>query len=257
MNVTRIQAKLGSVLCMTFLLILSACASSVATTAPSGSPAPAGYGKYLVFIANGVYNPKDPTYAAPTGDYFFHQIMGWNDAQIAMHKDEAIAFFKTRFGLDLSKGDQVGNLTLMSFWLGHAINYRVYTISGMDVPNTGWLVEDGGWMALVGQGGTTIHGTYGGVTGRAVPAGTSVVFGYYHIKGEARPGEPAPLPIIMHYQSHGLMLPDISGNMAFACELSSPTFGQGMAYGVETMQPLADGRMKMTVRNVLTFPASL
>src|SRR5947199_6328730 len=143
MNVTHIRTNFGVVLSMTFLLILSACASSSATTgsatttSASGSPPPAGYSKYLVYIANGSYNPKDPTESPPNGDYFFHQIMGWNNAQIAEQKAQAVAFFKTRFGLDFSKSDQMGNLMLFSFWGGHAINYRVYTISGMDVPRAG------------------------------------------------------------------------------------------------------------------------
>jgi hypothetical protein len=52
------------------------------------------------------------------------------------------------------------------------------------------------------------------------------------------------------------MLPDPSGDMAFVCDLSSPAFGQGIAYGVESVQPLANGRMKVDVRNVLTFSAN-
>jgi hypothetical protein len=259
MNVTRIHAKFGIVLSMTVLLLLSACASSSTTTgsgasaSASGSPPPAGYSKYLVYIANGSYNPKDPTEEPPNGDYFFHQIMGWNNAQIAEQKAQAIAFFKTRFGLDFSKSEQVGNLMLFSFWGGHAINYRVYTISGMQVPRTGWWVEDGGWMAMVGKGGTTLYGTYAGATGMDVPADTSLVFGYYHIQPEATPGQPTPAPITIYYQSHGLMLPDPSGDMAFVCDLSSPELGRGIAYGVESVQPLANGRMKVDVRNVLTF----
>ncbi len=225
--------------------------------AGEGSSPPAGYVKYLVYMANGVYNPNDPNFTPPSGDFFFRNIMGFNDAQIAQSKADAITFFNARFGLDVANDP---NVTMTSFMFDPRNNYRAYTISGMEVPDTGFVVRDGGWNVTIGPNSEVLHGAYGGAAGKTVPAGAAMVFGNYNILVErgsnTGDGEGSDHNIILHYQSHSPIISDVSGNFGFQCELTSPQFGNGFAQGLSgASEQLLGGLIKADIRNVLTFPA--
>ncbi len=233
------------------LLLALGASGYLAATARAGSPggtlvqAPAGYGKFIVYLANGVYKPNDPSYKAPTADFFFRHIMGWNDAQIAHQKARALAFFKQRFGVDVSPS---GNATLSAIYGGSQSQYRAYVVSGRVVPRTGWLVRDGGWLATIKKGGAVLYGPYGGRAGIRVPGGAFVGYGYYNIAAQ-------PYPIIVHWQSHSPMMFDASGNLGFQCEVTNPRFGHGFAQGFAgPALKLPGGFVKANIRNVLTFP---
>lgn len=234
------------------LLVAGLAASAVAGGFPFTKAAnPAGYQKFLVYMANGTFNPNDPNYTAPTGEFFQKQIMGRSDAQIADQRAQALAFFKQRFGLDPANGDVQITMSM----LDPRYNYRAYVVGGETVPSTGWVVRDGGFNAVVTKD-TVLHGTYGGAAGKPVPAGTAVTFGDYNIDRRDPGGQSRP-PLLLHYQSETpITVPDQDGVQTFRCELIDPVTGQhGIAQGViAPPRDAGNGQIQVSIRNVLTFP---
>jgi len=110
-------------------------------------------------------------------------------------------------------------------------------------------------MVQIGAPGATLHGTYGGAEGLEVPAGSALVFGEYVIHRQAgRSGRVDPL--VIHFESERPIVARPDGIVSFQCALSHPEWGPGVAEGV-AVPPLVlpDGRVKVAVRNVLTFPS--
>ncbi len=79
--------------------------------------------------------------------------------------------------------------------------------------------------------------------------GSFLVFGDYNI-------DTGDEPILIHYESGSPILPmGPDGIMAFSCDLSSPEWGEGRANGTVLMPAeQEDGTVRMSYRNVLTFP---
>ena len=240
-------------LALTALLLIVAGTAAGAAGPIGTSATPDGYQKFLVYIANGVYDPNDPNYTAPDGMFFQKQIMHRTDAQIAQQQAMALAFFKQRFGLDPANGD----VRVDMFMFDPRNTYRAYVVGGEAVPSSGWVVRDGGWSATVTKD-TYLHGTYGGTAGKFVPAGAVVVFGDYNIDRTAGASGTSTTPLLLHYQSElPTGIPDRDGVVSFRCELIDPQTGQhGIAQGV--IAPPRDaggGKIQVSVRNVITFPA--
>ncbi len=243
--------------CILTLSVLFAPAAQAGTAQGHRAPTPAGFDRYLVFMAEGIF---DNLFG--DAEFFHRQIMGRTTEQIAEQKAMAIAFFKERFGVDFSASDQASNVTLMLFTLTPDLDYRAYTASGERVPAEGWEIRDGGWIGLVGPGGTTFHGVWGGSVGKTVPEGTLILFGDYNVRrltpsdlnsrGEAR--LPDASPILIHYQSRDPMIPDEDGRSFLVCDLHSAEFGDGIALGIIWNVQTPDGRTRQLARNVLTFP---
>jgi hypothetical protein len=233
-------------------IALTQTAHAAPATATGRTPTPTGFVKYLVYMQNGVIDPSTP--APDTGEFFQTEVMGRSAAEIEADRQAAIAFYQRRFGLDFSGGDTDGAASFGPFMDARRNNYRAYTISGENVPGDGWFVDGGGWMVQIGAGGMTLRGSYGGAGGQAVPEGSAMVFGEYFIH---RPdGRSARLdPIIIHFESERPIIGRPDGVISFQCGLSHPEWGEGVAEGV-AVPPLLldDGRVKVAVRNVLTFP---
>lgn len=217
--------------------------------------APEGFDAYLVYMANGSFDPNEPNTA--TGDQFYGEIMGLSEEEKAAELGRAETFFRDRFGLDFTiaepeegvKTVENASLDTAGFMADPRWEYRAYTVAGNDVPAEGWVVRDGGWMVVIGEGGATLTGTWGGDEGVEVLAGTFLVFGDYNI-------DTGSDPIIIHYESGSpIFPPGPDGIMAFSCVLSHPDWGDGQANGtVLTAAEQEDGTVKVSIRNVLTFP---
>jgi hypothetical protein len=206
---------------------------------------PEGFDAYLVYTAAGVYDPDDPNYEAPDGMFFQREIMGRTDAEIEQNKQDAIAFFIERFGVDPTDNADV-SFTDSSFMVDPRNEYRAYVVSGHEVPAEGWVIRDGGWsVRITNPDGITLGGEF---AGEHAPAGSSFFFGDYNIDV---PGED---PIIIHYQSAFIASPNASGTFAFRCEVISEDFGTGLAQGISAPQTTEDGLRHANIRNILTFP---
>lgn len=229
---------------------------SIIGTAYAGDN-PEGYDNYLVYLMNGEVDADAPG-LLPEGEFFQTEIMGRTEDEAAADFARAEEYFLDRFGVDFASVEAVDGIktvdTMMldtrGFMLAPERNYRVYTIAGMDVPDEGWEVRDGGWAVMIGEGGATLYGEWGGAGGKEVEASSMFVFGDYNIDTGADND-----PILIHYQSSAPIVPTSTGVQAFSCELTHPEWGTGLANGVILPpEDLGDGTIKIAVRNVLTFP---
>jgi hypothetical protein len=242
--------------------VLATAIALAAITAASAAdgfvhPTPAGFNRYLVYMANGVFDPATTPDLLP-GDIHQKEVMKRTPKEIAQQEALARQFYRQRFGLNLDDG----SVSFQSFTFNPANNYRAYTIAGESVPAEGWVVRDGGFSATVmAEGGVTLGGQFPGVH---VPKGTSFAFGDYNILVSEPGGKPGKQrEIILHYRSGDPLITDQFGVLAFRCGLvnSETDLGvteaswAGMAQGlVRPRQQLPDGTVKVSIRNVLTFP---
>src|SRR5918993_3863845 len=184
-------------------------------------PAPAPFGKYLVYTAANVSDPSIPPAEGDLADWFHRQVMGRDDAAIAAERAAADAYFAATFGSLYVPG------SLEPFGLDPRVGYTAYFISGENVPPEGWVVRDGGFRADLTDG-------------------TFVVYGDYNIKptSPGRGGRERE-PIIIHYESVDPIHSHPDGSGYFRCRLSSSSFndfGGGVAQGMFADQKLAEGR---------------
>ncbi len=169
------------------LLALMALGLALPGTVRAQDSAPANFDGYLVYMANGQYDPSVPN--AASGAKFQSEIMGRSEADVAAELQRAEAFFRDTYGIDFTSVDAVegvktaDNATFdtAGFMVDPRIEYRAYTIAGRDVPAEGWVVRDGGWSVVIGDGGAVLNGAWGGDEGVEVPAGSIIVFGDYNI----------------------------------------------------------------------------
>jgi len=216
---------------------------------------PAPFGKYIVYSAAGVFNPNIPPVEGDLAAWFHGTVMGRSQAEMAQEHARADQFFLTTFGI--APG------VAMPFGLDPRNAYTAYVVSGENVPSEGWVVRDGGFMAVTGNdgsGGRKLYGTWGGGAGKWVPAGTFVVYGDYNIRVTG-PGQgngndkDVRKPIIIHYESAEPIIGNpYQAGILFQCRVSHPEFGAGLAQGISIPRTMADGRTIANIRNILTFP---
>jgi hypothetical protein len=221
---------------------------------------PINHTKYLVLMANGIFDPNDPNFTPPDFDFFAREIMGWNDQQIAEYRQKAIKFFEKRFGINPESPEYAGRVIMVPFMLDPRWQYRVYTSSGDYVPPRGWVARDGGFqLVVVDPAGVELGGEF---KGWQAPQGALAVFGEFNIlvKPQLR-GQPEE--IIIHYESRQPVLQnsrfplDRSGNGALVApfDVYHPEWGHGWAFAHIIDVPQPDGKLQVNNRNIMTFPA--
>ena len=234
----------------------------LASVAFGENPPPTPFGKYIVYSAAGVFNPNTPPQEGDLAAWFHGTIMGRSAFDIQQEQSRADQYFLNTFGIMLGNS--------MAFGLDPRNAYTAYFISGENVPPDGWVVRDGGFMAVVGDdgsGGMVLRGSWGGPSGKWVPNGSFVVHGNYNIRvtgpgkgnGNDKKGngndKDVRKPIIIHYESAEPIIPNpYQQGILFQCRISHPEFGTGLAQGISIPKSTADGRTVANIRNVLTFP---
>lgn len=209
---------------------------------------PEGFNEVVIFMAAGEYDPAVPPKEGDLSMWFHKTVMGRTDEQIMEQKNLAEEYFMGQFGIDTDP---------QAFGLDPRNEYRAYYISGMDIPEEGWVVRDGGFLVAF-MADTTLYGEWGGVTGKTVPSGSIIVFGDYNIDvtGPGKSGKNPAFaePIIIHYQSAEPIIPEvINGGITFRCTVIAP-WGEGIAQGLSYGQSAGDGRVQANIRNVQTYP---
>jgi hypothetical protein len=209
-----------------------------------------GFNRIVVFMAAGAYNTPTGT-PEELSDWFHMTIMGRNEAELEMEKNRAANYFTIQFG----EGPD-GDWDPMPFGVEPKAEYRAYSITGFEIPPEGWVVRDGGFMSVipdVADGGMMLHGVYGGVEGKFVPAGSFIVFGQYNIAITSK--DTADItPMIIHYESTHPIIPDpINEGMAFLCKTIAP-WGEGTAQGIAYDFVNAVGWTQANIRNIHSYP---
>ena len=223
--------------------------------AAGGSPAPtpAGFTKFLVYMAEGnAGSITDPDFVLA----FQHEVYGRDEAAVAAYAREAMAFFLARFGLDFRSATaptvvgpwEIDGAVMQGSVFSPANGYTAYVVSEEAVGPQGWIVRDASFGARLTED-QTLHGTWGGTAGKPAKAGSGVGFGDYNIKVDKPGASERGETIQIHFETGAPIIGDIDGTFHFVCDLAHPVWGAGSARGVVT----ADGG----VRNVLTFPPSL
>lgn len=231
-----------------------ALAQSDATSAPYRSSQvgiPKGYTGFLVYLANGFAPPGEDLILGQAAINLFHKgVMNYTDGQIAAERQEAIAFFRQRFGINLQN---TADYQFAAFTLNPQLNYRAYVVGGERVPKSGWIVRDGGWVVLVrNPKGVTLGGEF---AGRQVPAGTGFVFGNYNILTNQRGINGKAREILISFKSGIPIVVAADGSFAFGCDLYSKDYGIGKAQGFVDPFPVPQNSqlLRANYRNVLTF----
>jgi hypothetical protein len=217
------------------------------------APTPAGFTKFLVYMAEGnAGSITDPDFVLA----FQHEVYGRDEAAVAAYAREAMAFFLERFGLDFRDATapttvgpwEIDGAVMQGSVFSPANGYTAYVVSEEAVGPQGWIVRDSSFNARLTED-QTLHGTWGGAAGKAAKAESVVVFGDYNIKVDKPGASERGDTIQIHFESGSPIIGDVDGTFHFVCDLSHPDWGAGHARGVGT----ADGG----VRNVITFPPSL
>ena len=190
---------------------------------------------------------------------FFKTYMQFRDTAIQHTVDDAIQFFKDRFGLDFSASTPNGknerffeNAKMSPYVLPpDEFNYIVTVNNWFRSGNTRstcYLIRDGGFEVTF-SANQTLRGSYGGATGKQ--AGL-LSYGFYNIEVCKQS------PIIIQYQSATpFRIEPIDGIGIINCELYNRVLGHGRAQGIVTVIPDPDepGRSRVSARSTFTFPA--
>ncbi len=221
-----------------------------------------------MLMANGIYDPLDPTYVPPTPDDFDTIIMGRNDAEKAERRQLAIDYFIERYGIDLSSGfADNGNIVLQESFFDPRFNYRAYQLPGPGgrarTSDDGWIVYDRQYIMFVGALGmpSTLTGTWGGASGTVVAPFTVAVDGDYLVQGTDKFRQGSPRNFYIRFQSadpiFNVLAPE---GIKFNCVLLDDDGDIiGAAIGRQEFVPLNDGsgHFQIAVQNVWQFPAPL
>jgi len=220
---------------------------------------PAGFDGFLVYMANGVY---DPSVQSPQpglenceglfcdGGYFQRDIMGRSEYQIQQKKQEAKDFFRTRFGLDVEDPALAGRIVFTSFMTRPNWDYRAYVMDSKTRAE-GWKVRDGGYnVRVIDPAGIDLGGEF---LGRHAPFNSVMFSGEYNILLKDRQ-EGEDKELVIEFRSATFHQINDDGSVMLRCELYNKELGSG--YAIVTLDNIVrkDGLVQGRGRNVLTFP---
>lgn len=220
------------------------------------SPTPAPFRHFLVYSAQGIYDPLigefpfkgcSPVGFCAGGDVaFLKRIMKFTEREVSAEEGRAREFFLERFGLDVQKLSAEGRVSLFSWVLDPRQEYTAFVFSGESVPSEGYQVRDGGYILTITD--PEGIGLGGELRGQKAPMGALILFGIYDILITG----PNAREEIIRYKSITPMIP--SQGFIINCELEHPVWGKGLAQGLVSSVDLGDGKIQASIRNVLTFP---
>lgn len=237
-----------------------------------GNHPPSEYDQFLVFIADGIWDPNVPP--PVDAEYFDTQIMYREQHEIDQRRESALQHFEQYFGVTFAGVagepdplnpplDSTNSLAFLHIFADPAIGYRAVVVSNERVPRKGLPVNDVLYLAIVvNPDGATLSGSWGGA-GTWVPQGTVLVKGEYRIVKNRDPLRPLNKrkDISIEYRGLSPVQPSASNILGsplatFDCELTHESWGLGSANGRSTITPiiLPTGKAQAHIRNVLSFP---
>lgn len=202
------------------------------------------------------FDPFDMLNPDPTHS-FLRDVVGMADVEIAQMAADAETFYLKRYGLDFTNvaADANGIKTIngaimFPYRFGSHIDYRVISANNAKLQHSP-KIKDGGFMVMT-TGPITYYGTFGGASGKEGFPGEMVPYALYKIDDLIGPNAK---PLVIYARAAGPMRMNVDGDISINCEVIHPTLGKGNAEGVFKILPNADGSVRMSARNVLTFPA--
>lgn len=237
--------KLSSVLALALTLSAGCDQPDADADADAATPTPEPYSGFVVYVADGVWDPADPNYTLPTLPDAQRELWGFSDADIQQYELDAAAFYSERFGIDVNDPANAERLMYAPFGCDPRLAYRVVTMAGRTVPPQGWPVCDAGYLlTIIDPAGFELGGEFVGLT---APAGASMAFGRYHIETDTDEA------LTIAFKSLSPYVNDPYGIAAIRCDLDSPQLGKGQANLVFKLDQTPTGEFALMIRNVLTF----
>ncbi len=206
--------------------------------------------------------PLNLTTVSPDVDFrFFREIMHFSEEEIEKATEDAITFFRTKFGLDFSN-TQPNDLGQRFF--ENAI-FSPFVVSE-DIESTitfnRWIVNgrtksicfknrDGGFLVSF-TAERTLFGTYGGSQGKVILPGGGLTWGFHNI-----PVCPQQ-PLVIRYESGTPFRTEpVDGIGIINCDLYHRELGEGTSRGIAIVTPTDDPDIiHFSFRTVFTFPRS-
>ena len=202
---------------------------------------------------------QDAFFQADHDFTFFTEIMKFRDANIQHTINDAMTFFKESYGLDFSvsppdENNQYfyENAVMFPFRLVN-VDYLVTLSNWIETGNSRsncYLIREGGFTVSF-TGPQTLHGTYGGDSGKGVGEPDGLFYGYYNIDVCHQS------PVIIQFQTASPVRPvPVDGISVINCDLYSRVLGYGKAQGVFSVRPspeLGLNKFHLSARNVFTF----
>ena len=196
----------------------------------------------------------------PNSD-FYTDILGFTQSEADDAKQDAMDFFDTKYGLDFSQSQpdvngcrQSNNALFCPFVVNPIVQYEITVnkyIKNGKTKTRCYKNRDGTFLVTF-TGPETLHGTYGGATGKPANPGDSLAWGFYGIF--TKPNKPLP-QLIIHFESGTpLRAEPVDGYSVVNCDLSHPILGQGVAQGVTFIVPEGPSSIRYSGRLLFTFP---
>ncbi len=227
-------------------------------------PLPEGFTMFVTLMGTGLYDWTSPHPEVPNcfqqlciGDYFFDEILGFDDAAKQAFHADALAHWQSRFGIDPTDPVWDGRVMAVPFLADPRVNMRAYSMAGFRIPPAGWTVHDGGWILIViDPDGIELGGEFAGMY---VPANTVFSRGKYVIETRPRTGA-WQADVVIDYQARA-PIPFVPGAPAMGnCEVLGATvggedlgWGPGHGQPSQLIVPMPSGEIKTSYRNVVTF----
>ena len=190
---------------------------------------------------------------------YLRDVMLFTEEEIAQVEEDAIQFFKTRYGLDFSQSEpdewgqrfyQNGTFFPARFTpeIQYVITFNRWIVSG----NTRSVCFEThiGSFRVDFSGEQILYGTYGGEKGIPVVPGDAVLYGFYNI--QVHPQEPL---VILLSTTTPIRIDPYDGFGIINCDLFHRVWGRGLVQGLIQYAKTEDGRNYFSTHEVFTFPA--
>ena len=218
---------------------------------------PGEYEQTILLVADGVLDDPDDAVVLDPDCSFLRNEIGLNRKEIENFLAHSEAYFRDQFGLDFTQipwenGSKVipgvAQITIRKSTAES--EYRAIYMGGKGINRP--IYAGGLFVEILGTD-VVYHGKFGGEDGKPAFPGDFLVSGFYSISQKN-----GKKPVIIRYlQGNVPTRLTLGGWQPFINNLFSSKWGQGIADGVATFEPMEDGSFRTVIRNVLTFPGRL
>ena len=251
-----------SPLCCALLLATFCYFVPVITATCTGTCTAPWFKAAFMIIADGEGSPGDFRSSDP--DYrFLKDVMKFTNEEITKVENEAIDFFKTRFGIDFSQIKPIqgttlrvipGVATMDTYYTNHvniSVTYNRWIATG-STKSTCYDLHEGGYLVTIIDN-VLLNGTYGGESGIAVSRRDELEFGYFNFV--VCPQQ----PIILKLQSNTPRRVTADDFQIVNFDLYHSELGHGAARGVAFVERNTQDPTKnhIVIRHSFTFPANI